>query len=114
MGFAYYEFFSDSSCGGNVTYSSGVPAGICLPSIEFDIPGDYYAYGDAYNRTYQSFMINNLKGNFVSSYWLCVHTLLMTSLLRSIYSLFQQRIVKILKWYFLKILLALLLCMFSH
>jgi hypothetical protein len=61
-GFAYYAFYAQKNCGGTVTYSSGIPANVCLPGSDYDFGGNYYYYSA--QRAYKSFMLMNLNGKY--------------------------------------------------
>ena len=61
-GFAYLEFYSQSSCSGSITYSTGYRAGMCLPTSDYVRPpltdeDDFY-----YKFPFQSLRISNLTG----------------------------------------------------
>lgn len=61
-GFAYYAFYAQNNCGGTVSYTSGIPANVCLPGTDYDFGGNYYYYSAI--RAYKSFMLMNINGKF--------------------------------------------------
>jgi hypothetical protein len=62
-GITYLEFYSEENCGGQITYSTGYKADICLPANDYVRPpflddDDFY-----YKFPFQSLKISNVTGD---------------------------------------------------